>query len=138
MKVQPIADRLAGLGFKYIGGALEYAALTRMPGNLPQAYIVEEAEQSGDNRLATVAIDQRVSVEFSVVIIFDGAGRQERQISEALERLRGAVRDELLGWKHPEAAGPILFAGGRLLSVDGSTVSWAVRFRTAYRLRKVG
>ncbi|KKC27440.1 phage tail terminator protein [Sphingomonas sp. SRS2] len=138
MKAGPIKDRLKPLDFRQIGGEVEWAGLRQAPpvGQLPAGFIVFEQEVAGGNQLDT-GISQDVPVDFMVAIILDAQGRRPDKIDDALTELRDAVRDHIIGWTHPEANRPTLYRGGRLLSVDGQTIAWGVRFRTGYHLRRV-
>lgn len=137
MKSAPIAEQLGGLGLISVGGALEFAALDREPGRLPQGFVVFETERAGPNRLASGAVDQKVEVDFAVVLILDAAARKLAKIDEALDDLERAVIERIAGWTHPEATSPATYVGARTLSVSGQAVSRALTFRTAYHLRKV-
>lgn len=138
MKVRPIAERLKPVGLRQIGGPLEWAALRQAPpvGRLPAGYVVPEEEQAGDNRLVG-AVSQDVGVSFMVALVLDAQGRRQDMIDEELDELIGKVIGEIVGWTHPEANRETLYRGGRLLSADGQTIAWGVRFRTGYHLRRV-
>lgn len=137
MKAQPIIDQLQGLGIRRFGGPLEWAALRQAPpvGALPAAYVVFESEAGSESRLVG-AHDQRVTADFMVALILEGAARNEAVIDEKLDELTTEVSRRLAGWTHPDGSSPTQYLGGRLLSADGTTLAWAVRFRTAYHLRK--
>lgn len=134
MKQQPVVEQLAGVGFVQVGGILEWAALKVAPGGLPAAYVLPGDESAGDNR-NDGGIDQRVATEFGIALVLNAAARSQGSVSEQLDVLTKAVKAKLAGWTHPEAAGPTLYAGGRMLSVDGGSLAWLMRFRTAYHLR---
>lgn len=137
MKQQPIVDRLKEIpGFVQVGGVLEYAALDRLPGALPAAFVVPQGEVAGDNRLAT-GVDQRVLWSFAVVVILSAAARRPEEISDKLEELTTAIKLAITGWKHPDGSGPITFAGAELVGAGANALSWAVRFRSPYHIRKV-
>jgi hypothetical protein len=137
MRQQPIIDALDKLGFVQRGGVLEYAALQSVPGNLPAAFVVPQVESAGPNRLGTGATDQRVLWSFAVVVILAAGARRPEAVSEQLEDLTAKVKATLAGWKHPDASGPTEFTDGQLVGAGAGAVSWAVRFRCPYHLRKV-
>lgn len=138
MKLAPIIAQLRPLGFKTLGGAMEFAALRTAPGRLPAAYVVPESDDAAANRYASGAVDQRVTETWSIVVVLDAARRAGAEaISEELEDWRQAICAALIGWTHPEASNVTEYAGGRLLSADGTTLAWALRFRAPYHLRKV-
>lgn len=134
MKVAPIVARLDDCGFALTGGLLEWAALKTAPGRLPAAYVVPTREDAADNR-SDWGVDQRVGWDFDVALVLATPARAQAGVSDQLDQLAAAVRGQLIGWTHPEAGTPTLYRGGRLLSVDGASLAWALSFRTAYHLR---
>ncbi len=138
MKAGPIIERLAPLKLRQTGGEIEWAGLRQAPqaGYLPAGYVVFEGEDGGRNQL-DFGIDQKVDVDFMVALVLDAQARHATSIDDRLEELRNGVRDLLSGWHHPEGSGPTLYRGGRLLSADGQTIAWGVRFRTGYHLRRL-
>jgi len=135
MKLSPIVDRLKGAGFKRVYGALEFATLKDIPGALPQFFVVPEGSDAAPSDTSGVH-DQRVQGGFMVVMLLEGTSRREDAVSDELEEQERAVIDAIAGWQHPQATRACDFVGGRLLSVNGSTLSWGVRFRTGWRIRK--
>jgi hypothetical protein len=140
VRAGPILDRLDGLGFVTRAGALEFAGLRDVPGRLPAAFVVPESEDAAPNPYATQIIDQKVSETFAVVLVLNANTRATKgahaQISDEFTTLRDAVRQRLIGWVHPDATGPTQYVGGRLLSVDGTALTYALRFISTYHLRK--
>lgn len=137
MKLQPIVDQLQGCGLNNVAGLLELAAVQQAAGALPAGYVVPDSEDVGGGMPAVGTFDQRVVVGFMVVLRLPPA-RNERVTDDMLDTLSKAVRGKLCGWTPPEMSRPIVYAGGRLLSVSGQDVSWGLRFRTAYHQRKQG
>ena len=134
MKIQPIADQLGGIGLVTIGGILEWAALKVAPGRLPAGYVVPTSERASANRNDT-GIDQRVEAEFMVALVLEAGGRSLKQVNEQLADMSAQVKAKLNGWRHPDSSAPTTYSGGELLSLEGQTLAWALRFRTAYHLR---
>lgn len=137
MNQQPIVDLLKMLGFAQVGGVLEYAALQSVPGQLPAAFVVPQGESAEPNRLATGGTDQRVLWGFAVVLVLPAAARRADAISEMVEERSRAVKEAIVGWTHPDASGPCVFTDAQLAGAGSNAVSWAVRFRAPYHLRKV-
>lgn len=138
MRVQPVIDQLGELGFRTIGGALEFAALRTAPGRLPAAFVMPESKTAGENRLGSGALDQKISCTFGVVLVLAAEARVGAAgINEDLERLERAVIDRLFGWQHPDATRPTELVGGSLMSADGTALVWRLAFRTTYHIRKV-
>ncbi|SCW56214.1 hypothetical protein SAMN02927924_01370 [Sphingobium faniae] len=134
MAQQPIVDRLKQSGLKPVEGALEFAGLTEAPRVTPSYFVVPEREAAQPNRMSGV-IDQKVTETFSVVMII-GSARRAETVSEGLKRSADQVVDALVGWRHPEASGPCEFSGGRLVSVEGQQVIWALSFTASRHIRK--
>lgn len=132
----PIVERLREGGVGNAEGLLEFSAQTDVPRNLPAFFVVPLREDAaGDANGRTGVIDQKVTVGFSVMVVL-GARRSRQQVAEDLKIETGKVVDALLGWKHPEASGLCSYAGGRLVSADGQSVVWEVRFTSSHHLRK--
>lgn len=136
MRLQPVCERLSGWKFVTIGGALEFAALTKLPGRLPAAYVVPQADTATKNNRASVVIDQKVSELFAVVIILPAVAAKPGVVSELLEEAKKFVTDQVVGWTHPDGNAPCEYAGGEALSVDGTALTWALRFTTSHHIRK--
>ncbi len=135
MRLSPIVERLKAAGFKRVYGALELAGLEKQPGILPQFFVVPEGSDAAPS--TTVGVhDQSVTGGFMVVAMIEAAARREDAVSEAIDEEERALIGALAGWAPPDASRACDFVGARLLSVGGSTVSWGVRFRTAWRIRK--
>jgi hypothetical protein len=140
VRLQPVLDQLDGLGLVTRGGALEFAGLSSVPGRLPAAFALLESEGAEPNRMATGVLDQRVTVIFAVALVVAANGRPGAgggvQVSDAFTDLSKAVLHRLAGWKHPDFDRATEFVGGRLMSVDGTALTYALRFRASYHLRK--
>jgi hypothetical protein len=135
VRIAPIAEQLKGCGLVHIGGALEWAGLKTAPTRLPAGYIVPMSDSASDNR-NDHGIDQKVTDEFAVILVLAAAARVQDGIDDQLHDLIVAVRDQrLVGWTHPDASGPTLYAGGRMLSADGASFAWSLQFRSGYHLR---
>ncbi|WJY18677.1 hypothetical protein QQS45_00030 [Alteriqipengyuania flavescens] len=134
---QPIADRLREAGCEHVSGLFEFAQLKSPPRALPAHFVIPENERAqGSQRVG--AYDQKLTFAFSVVIVMKPAGRAgHAAVDEQLHDEIARVKDALFGWQHPEAASGCFLAGGRLLDIDASALSWAVEFTTHYRERKV-
>ncbi len=138
MRIAPIAARLAGLGFKYVGGALEFAALKYEPSRLPAVFVVPTGWRAEPSRMTQI-IDQKIADSFAVVMVFNAAVRAgAKTISEDLETMEAAVIDRLLAWTHPDASMPITVSGAQLISADGTTLAWKIDFSSSHHLRKAG
>lgn len=138
MRVTPIIDRLKGLTNpkpKSIGGALEFAALRTVPHALPALFVVPDDEDAEISARVGV-IDQLVSTSFVVVLIMPAGRADAKLISEDLEEFESAIKGRLVGWTHPDMSRETQYANGRTLSVDGTSITRGLRFRSSYHLRK--
>lgn len=136
MKLAPIIARLKEAGARRVEGALELAALKAAPGQLPAHFVVPIGEDAAANRLSG-GHDQAATRTFGIVILAE-AGRSDERTVDALTELEERVIQALTGWTHPEASRACDYAGGRMLSVSGTTLAWLVSFRTGRHIRKVG
>lgn len=137
MRLTPIVERLKEQGFKRAQGVLELISL-KAPPILPAYFAVPDTETAGPNRL-TGGHSQLTEQRFGVVIMMEGAGANQDRTSDQLHEEEQKVIQAILGWVHPDAAEGVGcdYAGARLLSVSGSTLSWMVSFRTKRLIRKV-
>lgn len=131
----PVVERLRTGGCVNVAGVLEYAGLAAPPTQLPAHFVAPDAESASESR-TTSLIDQRVAFDFRVVVVVRADARDPDRPSEELEAAIGRVVDGLIGWQHPDAADPLQYRGGSLMSAGGRLVAWGVRFRTHYHLRR--
>jgi hypothetical protein len=138
MRLVPIVERLKACGIQRPQGVLELISLAAPPSRLPAHFVVPDTESASPNQLTGAAHSQRTSIQFGVVIMMQGGANQDRT-SDLLFEAETKVIDALLGWIHPDAADGKAcdYAGARMLSVSGSTLSWMVSFRTGRLIRKV-
>jgi len=134
IRLKNVVARLAEAGLPRVLGVLEYSALENAPPQLPALFVVPVNDEATPNRMAGI-IDQRVTLNFQVIIVIQATAARVSRPSEDLDVLVELVRAELLGWMIPGAAMPTEYAGGRLLSAGGREAVWGSRFRTAYHLR---
>lgn len=142
MRILPIIERLSQLGGmgsslkpKTIGGALEFAALRQIPNALPALFVVPDDEDAQPSARAGV-IDQLVSASFVIVLIHPAVRADARVVSDELEAWESAIKYLMLGWVHPDMARETQYANARTLSVDGTSITRGLRFRSSYHLRK--
>jgi hypothetical protein len=136
MRQGPIVDQLKKGGLKRVYGAQEFAGLAKAPAVLPAQFVIPLGEEAAPSRHQGVH-HQEVTVTFGVVTIVNGASRSEERIAEDLAVERAKVEAALVGWQPPDASRACDYAGGRTLSVDGTTLGWLDSFRTGRTIRKV-
>lgn len=134
MKLAPTVARLRDGGCRNVAGTLEMIGL-KAPPQLPAHFVVDQGESASPNRHQGVH-HQEVATTIGVVVIMNGTARRGDSVSEELGEHIDRVIDLLVGWTAPEAAGPFNYAGGRLLSVNGQTLSWLLTFTTTRHIRK--
>ena len=135
LRLTPIVQQLRQAGAKSVEGLLEFSKQATAPRLLPAYFVVPTKEGAQPNRLSG-ARDQKVDVGFSVIIVLEGRQRRPDLVAEDLSEAINFVVDALVGWTHPEASAPVDYAGGELLSADGTTVEWRVGLTARYHLRK--
>ena len=135
LALTPFVEQLRKAGVRQVQGVLEFAATTVEPRQLPAHFVVPVAETAGGSAVDQ-GRDQTVDVTIAVMIVVDGARRNEAGISEELKACEDRVIEALVGWTHPAASRACSYAGGRMASASGSTVAWEVRLRTRYHERK--
>lgn len=135
LALTPIVDHLRAAGLLNVEGVLEIPTADQLPRALPAHYVVPTSESAGGNPMAG-ARDQAVDVTFSVLVVLEGSRRNQAGISEEVRDRTKPVIDAITGWTHPEASCACDYLGGRLGSASGRVVTWEVRFRSRYRLRK--
>jgi hypothetical protein len=135
-----IARIAAGqLGLKTVDGVEALAELAATPVHaLPAAYVVQAAEDFIPEQEGSGLLVVRSEFDFDVAVIVGAAAARGKAKGE-LAQLVGLVIQQLLGWT-PDGIEyrPIRPISARLLGIEGGRVSWVVRFRTSYRLRKQG
>lgn len=136
MKLQPVIDQLAGLGFRTIDGVAGLADVENSLKALPAAFVAPSDEAASANRLAAGAIDQRVVASFSVIIVLAASARLAGKASEDLHETALAVTNALAGWTHPDMSAPTEYRRGRLLSLRPGQIWWGLDFAAPFHLRK--
>lgn len=135
MKLRPIIDRLDGLKVKHIAGAAGMADAEQSLSTLPAAFVVPSRERASANNRATGVHDQRITAQFSVILIVPSAG-PAANTEDTLDELTEAVKDKLIGWSHPDMSRPTDYTGGQLVAIRPGEVWWGLDFFTAYHVRK--
>lgn len=136
-----VIDRLAAgqLGFKTIDGIEALAELGETPiAAFPAAFVVPAAESFTAEQEGSGLLVVRSDYDFDVAIITSTSAARGKAKGE-LMALAVQVIAEMLGWT-PDASTyrPIKPVSARLLGLSPGRISWVVRFRTSYRLRKQG
>ena len=124
---------------KLVAGAAELAALRNNPpkSRQPAAYVLPIADTAGPNSVA-MAVSQQVTERFGVALAL-GSHEDPRggAASEAMETVKRAVRDALLGWPPETGMEGCHYAGARTIDFRGGVVWLLLEFTTTYHIRKI-
>ena len=132
----PIVAHLLAADFAHVEGVLEFVGLAEAPRVSPALFVAPERESAAPNRMGAGVVDQKITEIFNVIVVVLAA-RRPGKVNEALTEATGRIEEALGGWKHPDASSPCELVGGRLLSVDGQRVAWAMSFSVSRHFRKV-
>jgi hypothetical protein len=101
--LKAVRDRLMELGhFNFVADWVSAAdAIENAPPHPPAAFVTTSAERAQPNKLIG-RHRQRVAQTVSVLFVI-AAQRADSEQSDAVEELRLAVRDSLMGWRPPGA-----------------------------------
>ncbi len=139
MLLGPVADRIRAQvpDLRKVAGAAGFAAAREDLKALPAAYVLPLGDSARPNTLAG-GISQQVVERFGVILAA-GNARDARgdAANAALEGLRGAVLQALLGYQPAAEYDPVQYGGGRLLMLDAGVIWWQLEFTTGYYERKL-
>lgn len=139
--IEAIRARLAAMDpplLRTIDSAAEYAALEAPPpaARCPAAYVVDLADEAGENGLATGGVRQRLTERIAVVLVLaslrDARGAAA---AAALRPVRQAVRAQLLGWTPDAEHDPLTYVSGALVGAERGYVVWQDQYVTRSILR---
>ncbi|MBI5659881.1 MAG: hypothetical protein HZC43_10130 [Nitrosomonadales bacterium] len=124
--------------FRKVAGAASFAAAREDLKSHPAAHVIPLSDSAGPNVLLGAAMEQKVSERFGVILAA-GNARDARgdAVNAALEALRGATIESLLGFVPADGYDPVQYGGGRLLLLDVSIIWWQLEFTTGYWQRKL-
>jgi hypothetical protein len=124
-------------GMAFVGDAADLASIKREAMKFPSAFVVPLAERGGANELSSGGVEQsrdpRIGVVYAVRNIKANKGAEA--LSD-IELLRDAVDAVLFGWSPTTAHDPMLFANGKMLSMDNGVMFWQDEYTTSYLRRK--
>ncbi|MCL1860692.1 MAG: hypothetical protein FWG52_04050 [Proteobacteria bacterium] len=132
ISLTPVIQRLtpkpagfAGLWFRQVAGAAEFAQVRPEALPLPACWVIrasDRARHAGERA-------EHVTLTFDVAIAIENARRHAPgETDDMLLAYRRAVKDILLGWEPEPGARPIKFDGGRVLEVTELDLYWADRY----------
>ncbi|WP_291299293.1 hypothetical protein [Elioraea sp.] len=129
-----------GNPFRTVEGAAEYSALQAPPpaARCPAAYVIELADDAGQNSLATSAVRQRITETFAVVMIVASLRDHRGEAAQALlQPVRAFCVQALIGWAPDANHDAITYLRGRLVDASEGYVVWQAEFQVRSTLRSV-
>ena len=146
MLLQPVIDHItatAGVGvlaggFRKALGASGFAAAQadlKMP---PVAYVIPLGDTAAASDLQGLSYEQHVTERFGVMLAVQNLKDVRGDaVNSALETLRRATIDNMLGFQPATDYDPVQYGGGRLLMLDVAVIWWQLDFITGYYERKI-
>jgi len=118
---------------KQVEGAAALEQAMRSGARLtPAAFIVPLGEQSQANQLAVMAVQQRTTASFGVVLavrdVSDASGASA--MDQDLSLVRKSLLQALLGFSPNASWGSISHISGSLLRITNGTLWWQDKFQT--------
>lgn len=144
MLAQPVVDVLAALNvagvkrFNKVAGAADFAAARDDLKSPPAAYVVPLNDMAQPNMVQGMSVEQHITERFGVILaVRNAADVRGDKVNGALETLRSATIQALLGIRPAADYDPVQYSAGRLLLLDVTTTWWQLEFTTGYYERKV-
>ena len=123
--LRPAPDDFAGLWFRAVGGAAEYARIRPDSLPLPACWVV----RAGDAVQHAGIGAENVTAGFDVVIAIENYRMDDpREMDDVLLDYRRAVKTRLLGWEIEPDIRPIKWGGGKVLEYTDGDIYWADRY----------
>ncbi|AST87990.1 hypothetical protein CIG66_25335 (plasmid) [Ralstonia pseudosolanacearum] len=123
--VKPKPAEFAGIWFRQVAGAAEFAQVRPEALPLPAAWIVRAADkvQHAGERA------ENVTLAFDVVIAIENRRTHKQgDTDDELLKYRVAVKALLLGWQLQPGVRPIKFVGGQVLEYTDGDLYWRDRY----------
>jgi hypothetical protein len=137
-----IRDRLLALKgdtLKFVGLAADFASAADQVKTTPAAFVLPSSNRPGANTAATQFVSQRVTRQFTIVLMFARVGAAGGDQLNAVQAVEDAVVDQMVGWQPDGFMAPFVYRGGRMLGIDldAGLIFWGSDFAADYLLRKV-
>lgn len=135
MIIDEVQTRLKAIPatFATVEGAAELALLKDAPLATPAAYVLIKDEASGENQRMSGGVLQRTEIDFGVVIVAKNVSdRTGAAATKAMEPLKIATRQALLGQLLDGADDVITHVSGSLLKAANGELWWEEIFATSY------
>ena len=129
MNLEPIIERLNADkgGFRHIGNTADFSAAVTALKASPSAFVVPEAEDWGQPQYQTGLYQQNQVNTFAVIVGISAAGPLGAEGFLKLKPLMDHLNDLLIGWVHPDAAGPnhpTIALRGRMMGLTPNQALW--------------
>jgi hypothetical protein len=125
LRLTPKPEGFAGLWFRKVAGAAEFAQLRPEALPLPACWIIRAADKvkhAGERA-------ENLTLAFDVVIAIENArSHKPGDTDDLLLAYRQAVKTLLLGWEAAPDVRPLKFDGGRVLEYADGDLYWADRY----------
>jgi hypothetical protein len=138
VNLAPIIEQLRDVvpSLRLVGGAAQFERALGGLTTLPAAFVLPAREQAGESAFMDQLVEQLVNAEFAVVLAVRNLADDEGAAAvEALEPVRTAVRDALLGWQPAPDAHGCEYVAGELVAFDNGVLWWQDTYRTGYLIR---
>lgn len=123
---------------KLVGGAADLSAAADSVIQKPAAFVLANSERASENKTGTMAVMQKNSVRFAVVIAVQNLrDKRGEQAQVDLVSSRNSIVAALHGWQPDADFDPIEYGGGKLLQLSDQVLWWQDEFLTAHLLRSV-
>lgn len=131
-------DRLVstcGTLFAHIGNLADFAALSDVPRSVPAAYVIPLGETAEPLDLVGVSAQTHTATLGVVFIVRHAGDATGSKATLALQTLRNAVHNALVGWVPSVNEDALQFASGTLIELmDGGAVAWRDDFTISRRV----
>lgn len=132
--IERVREKLSGLATT-VTTTPALGDIDQLQMRLPALVVAREGESAGPSRLVG-AVDQKVTHRVAIVLVL-GPGGSPAGRDDALEALRVAVIEALVGWRPDTGYEPMLLSAGRFAGAGGGRIAYALTFTTSSHIRKV-
>ena len=135
--VTRLETELSGV-LKSVEAASAFASLTNAPPHhkRPAAFVVPITESYSQNIGGASLVRQKLTQTFGVVLAIDAMPRRKASDdAAAIETLKQAVRDCLVGWIPAPGYEAVEVINGRTQRIQDKVIWWLYQFRTVQLIR---
>ncbi len=127
----------AGQVLRFVGGAGALVGAMDQLKASPSAFVIPSSDSPSINTAGTSIVRQRVMFQWTVMLGFSNAGAAGASQLDAIETVRAAVMDQLIGWMPDGADAATEYAGGKIaaLNLEQGIIFWGSEFRAPFYVR---